>query len=173
MHPSQIEKLGNFALQYTKEIPEYDWNEELLRNIAHLLLRFSRFQQSIDLCDALLLKRPEDNELSNLKALSLMSSREPNNLKVAKDIFTNIVNRFPEADDSRFNLALTLSLLEDGDEAVKQMKILINKDFWTQQDLLSDVNFHFVREQREEQFKELKECLEQREEAFSNKGKSG
>lgn len=160
MHPSQIEKLGNFALKYTNEVPESEWNEALLRNVAHLLMRFSRFQQSINICDALLTKRPNDNDLLNLKAVTLMSSRIPDNVESAVSILSDIVARFPEADGCRLNLALSLSLLERGNEAVEQMYKLIDNGYWKiNKDFLCDPSFFYVREHSQEQFGKLQQHL--------------
>ncbi|MBV5337613.1 MAG: hypothetical protein J0653_06620, partial [Deltaproteobacteria bacterium] len=109
LHPSQIEKLGLFALKYTKEVPAADWSEELLRNIAYLLLRFGRYKHSVELYDSLLSKRPDHVDLLNLKALALMTTRIPKNVKPAEELLSNLVSRYPELVYIRFNWALALS----------------------------------------------------------------
>ena len=160
MHPYQIERLGNFALQYTKEMPEDDWNEALLSNIAHLLMRFNRHEQSINLCNALLVERPNEQVLLNLKGLALMNSRISNNIETAENIFSDLLTRYPEDAVYRFNLALTLSLLKKGDDAIKQMRKVIDDGYWrTNENLLNDICFYYVREHHPDQFNELNDYL--------------
>lgn len=157
MDSVQIEKLGNFALQYTKEIPHENWNEQLLRNIAILLFRFGRSRQSVDLYDALLRNRPNDVDLLNLKAVALMTTRITNNVKTAEDILVNLIDRYPEQQFIRFNLALALSLLQKGNEAVTQMWRAIDDGYWKDNaDCLYDPLFHYVRENLSKQFEQLK-----------------
>lgn len=156
LHPSQIEKLGAFALKYTKEVPEDNWSEELLKNIAYLLLRFGRYKHSVELYDALLSKRPDHVELLNLKALALMTSRLSKNAKVAEELLSNLVNRYPEYAHIRFNFALALSLLEKDDEAAQEMAKVIDYGYWkVDRNLLGDPLFHHVREHRPELLESL------------------
>ncbi|OIQ84475.1 hypothetical protein GALL_336980 [mine drainage metagenome] len=147
LHPSQIEKLGTFALKYTKEVSEGDWSEELLKNIAYLLLRFGRYKHSVELYDALLSKRPDHVELLNLKALALMTSRLSKNVKAAEELLSNLVARYPEYVHIRFNLALALSLLERDDDAAQEMTKVIDYGYWkADRNFLADPLFHHVRE---------------------------
>jgi len=156
LHPSQIEKLGIFTLKYIKEVPESDWNEELLKNIAYLLLRFGRHKLSVDLYDALLLRRPDHAELLNLKALALMTSRLSNCVQTAEGLLSNLVTRYPEYVHIRFNLALALSLLEKDDDASQQMKRVIDEGYWkSDKNLLADPLFNHVREYRPDLFDSL------------------
>lgn len=146
---SQIEKLGVFALKYTNEMPKSSWNEELLRNIAYLLLRFGRYKQSTDLYDALLAGRPDHYDLLNLKALALMTSRMPNNVQVAEEILSGLVARYPEIAVAHFNLSLVKSLLAKDDEAAQEMKRVIQLGFWKEnKNILEDPMFHHTREHR-------------------------
>lgn len=121
LNPSQIESLGVFALKYTDEMEESEWNEELLKNIAYLLSRAGRYRQSVALYEALLMKRPDHWELLHLKALALMVTRLPEPVEEAHKILLQLVNRYPEIKETRFNYALVLSMLKKEDDAYKEM----------------------------------------------------
>lgn len=129
VQPTQIEKLGTFALKYIDEVGEEQWNEELLRNIAYLLLRAGRYSQSVKLYDALLIRRPDHVDLLNLKALALLTSRLQEKVQDARSILENLSNRYPEITSIRFNLALSQSLLGEHTDVEKNLRILASSDY--------------------------------------------
>lgn len=157
---SESEKLGSFALKYTSEVPKREWNIQLLRNIAHLLIRHGRYQDAIDICGMLLSQLPENYDLLNLKALALMTSRIAANFEAAEVIFSNLVSSYPEITYLRYNLALVLSLQQKFEESEKQMSEVIDIGFGNiKKDLLQDPLFHHFREQRPNEFKKLESHL--------------
>jgi tetratricopeptide (TPR) repeat protein len=158
--PSQIEKLGTFALKYTEEVGHGQWNEELLRNIALLLFRFGRYTQSLKLYDALLARRPDHYDLLNLKALALMTTRLEEKVKEAEKILSALVTRYPEMNYIRCNFALTKSLLGDHDEVAMQMQTLIECNYPKEApDFLDDPLLHRTREDRPDLIGQLKEKI--------------
>lgn len=158
--PNQIEKLGVFAIKYTEEVGNGQWNEELLRNIAYLLLRFGRYSQSVKLYDALLVRRPNHVDLLNLKALALLTSRLDDNVSEARNILLNLVLRYPEVQPVRFNFALAQSLLGDHDEVEKQISKLIELEYFKQApNFLDDPLWHRTNEIRPDLIKLAKEKL--------------
>jgi len=159
--PSQIEKLSAFALKYTDEIDRTSWNEEMLRNIAYLLLRFGRYTQAVSLYDALLAGRPEHVDLLNLKALALITSRLKEQVEQALPILAELVRRYPELHYIRFNYALAKSLVYDHEGAVEEMEKVICSDYLKQnQQLLHDVLFQKTREESPESFGKLQKLVE-------------
>ncbi|MCJ7599881.1 MAG: tetratricopeptide repeat protein [Desulfobulbaceae bacterium] len=160
LHPSQIESLGAFALKYTAEVEQSEWNEELLKNIAYLLLRFGRYKLSIQLYEALLEKRPDHVELLNLKALALMTSRLPDPIMQAKELFLALTKRYPENAHIRFNYSLALSLSEEAEESSREMRRAIDDGYWkNNEDPLSDPLFHHVRDTRPDLLDDLRNHL--------------
>lgn len=161
LHPSQIELLGAFALKYTTEVEQSEWNEELLKNVAYLLLRFGRNKLSVQLYDALLKNRPDHIELLNLKALALITSRLPVPIIQAKELLLELTTRYPEQTHIRFNYSLALSLFGELEESSNEMRRAIDDGFWkSNENLLSDPLFHHVRENRPDLFKDLQAHLE-------------
>ncbi|SOD19544.1 tetratricopeptide repeat protein [Nitrosomonas ureae] len=162
MSMNQIEKLGNFALQYTKEVSNNNWNEQLLRNITHLLIRFNRIQQAIDLSDILLANRPDFVDVLNLKALALMNSRIPSNMKNAENIFADLVERFPENSIFRFNLGLVKISLENYEDGLKLILRAIDNGHWyADQKMLLDPLLYKLRENKPNEFRALYDYLEE------------
>lgn len=162
--PSQVEKLGTFALKYTEEVGDGQWNEELLRNIALLLFRFGRSSQSVKLYDALLARRPDHLDLLNLKAIALMTSRLEEKVKEAERILSALAARYPEEQNVRFNLALSKSLLGDHDEVTKQMQTLIESDYpKNMPNFLDDPLLHRTREDRPDLIDQLKEKIKNKD----------
>jgi len=129
MTAPQIEKLAAFAFKYSEEVERDKWNEEMLRNIAYLLLRAGRYSQAVKLCDELLERRPDHLELLNLKALALITTRLDEKVSQALPILRGLLERYPEVGYVRLNFALACSLSEDHDEAIKQMDELIQSEY--------------------------------------------
>jgi tetratricopeptide (TPR) repeat protein len=129
MLPSQIERLGAFALRYTEEVGDGIWNEELLRNVALLLLRSGRYLQAVRLYDALLKRRPDHLDLLNLKALALLVSRTPEMVQQSFDVLEPLAGRYPENQAVRFNLALAKSLLSNHDGAFDDLERLVVNEY--------------------------------------------
>lgn len=161
MTPSQIEALGAFALKYTAEVERQDWNEELLKNIAYLLLRFGRYRHAVQIYDALLENRPDHVELINLKALALMTSRLAEPVNEASNLLESLVKRYPEFFHLRFNYALSLSLLGEVEKAYEEMQRVFTDGYRGEQneDPLSDPLFHNVRELRPDLIEALRRQL--------------
>lgn len=154
--PSQVEKLSAFALRYTEEVSRQTWNEEMLRNIAYLLLRAGRYSQAVILYDLLLEGRPDHVDLLNLKALAMITSRLPEQVTKALPIFFGLVARYPESHAIRFNYALARSLSSDHDGAVQEMETVICSQYLNNnQELLNDPLFQKTREEQPESFSRL------------------
>ncbi|MFW5489925.1 MAG: tetratricopeptide repeat protein [Desulfovibrio sp.] len=152
----QVEYLGQFALKYTKELPQSEWNEELLKNIAFLLLRFGRYPQAVHICDILLKERPDNLELLNIRGLALMTSRSDGPILQARELFKKLVSRYPELPYIRFNYSLALSLAGDIDMSLREMERVINDGYWKEKgDLLSDPLFLPVKEKKPDEVIEL------------------
>lgn len=166
--PSQVEKLSAFALRYTEEVSRQTWNEEMLRNIAYLLLRFGRFSQAIVLYDALLEERPDHVDLLNLKALAMITSRLPEQVEKAIPILSGLVARYPEYHHVRFNYALARSLASDYDGAIREMETVIRSPYLVDnRDLLQDPLFQKTREEQTESFNQLEKLVKSELEAHA------
>jgi len=161
LEPSQIQKLGSFAIRYTSEVAESEWNDQLLRNISYLLIRFGYYQQAIELIDALSSKRPANADLLNLRALALMTTRLKDNVDEAEQLFSELTNRFPERPHFNFNHALSASLLEKYEEALNRMERAISLGYAkSSPNCLNDPLFYNVRENRSDEVRKLQEFLD-------------
>lgn len=158
--PSQVERLSAFAIRYTEEVPKESWNEELLRNIAYLLLRFGRYIQSITLYDALLDGRPNHSDLLNLKALAMITSRLPEQVGHALPILSSLVDRYPESSVYRYNYALACSLAAEHQVALKEMEFVIRSPYVKMHPgVLQDPLFHKTRDSEPEEIQRLDALL--------------
>ena len=163
MLPTHVEKLSTFAVKYMEDMEQSLWNEELLRNIAYLLLRFGRYGQSVELYDTLLKNRPDHMDLLNLKALALITTRLSQNVNKATPILMELTERYPEVPNIRFNYALAKSLQSEHKTAEKEMIILINSDYlFHNHDLLLDPLFQKTKNEEPDIFKRLQTLVETR-----------
>lgn len=156
------ERLSSFALRYTEETPRENWNEELVKNIAHLLFRQGRFIESIKFYDILLKSRPEHLDLLNLKGLAMITSRLPDLVDKALPIFKNLVERYPEKPHVRFNYALAHSLAGDHKQSIAQMEIVIDRpNLELSPDPLNDLLFHKTKMACPEEYARLEDIITQ------------
>jgi tetratricopeptide (TPR) repeat protein len=157
---TQVEKLSSFALKYTEETPRENWNEEMLINIAFLLLRHGRYAESIRFYDILLESRPSHMDLLNLKALAMITSRIPEQANKASEILSDLVDRYPEIHHIRFNFALAQSLTEKHDRAIQEMDHLIETPYVKQSpQLLDDPLFQKTKNKRTLEYERLKKLV--------------
>lgn len=169
INSSESEKLGSFAQKYINEVHPSEWNLQLLRNIAHLLIRNQREQKAIDICEKLLDQIKENQDFLNLKALALMTSRIKDNYKNAEDIFSKLVQRYPEIIYIRYNLALIYSLQEKFEDAEKEMMNVINMGFGKiKGNMLLDPLFHDFREKKQDSFEKLRCALDSKMTSTTN-----
>lgn len=160
---AEVEKLAKFAFKYTEEMEENKWNEGMLGNIAYLLLRFGRYEQAVNLCDALLERVPDHLRILNTKALALLTTRLDEKVKEAFSIFKGLVNRYPEEGFVQFNFALANSMLNYHEDAFKHMRILISTDYViSNPHILEDPLFYKTREERPDLQATLQEELHAR-----------
>jgi len=170
MLPTHVEKLSTFAVKYMEDIEQSLWNEELLRNIAYLLLRFGRYGQSVELYDTLLKSRPDHMDLLNLKALALITTRLSKNVDKAVPILMELTERYPEALDIRFNYALAKSLQSEHEVAEKEMTFVINSNYlFHNNNILLDPLFQKTKNEKPEIFKKLQALVKTRLNAQPNK----
>lgn len=124
----QIEKIGQFAKRYTDLVPKENWNEELLRNIGYLLHLGGRFEQSIELFEQLLKKRPDSYDFLDNKGYALLISGISANVEQAKNIFTKLTIQHPTHPRNYLRLASSLSQLDRHGEAIESIKKMIEHD---------------------------------------------
>ncbi len=159
----QVEKLAAFAFKYSEEVERERWNEEMLRNIAYLLLRAGRYSQAVKLYDELLERRPDHLELLNLKALALITTRLDEKVNQALPILRDLLERYPEAGVVRLNYALACALSDEHDEAIKQMDKLIQSEYvFSNNNPLIDPLFERTRVAEPEKVKALQAQFEKR-----------
>ncbi|KUM54271.1 tetratricopeptide repeat protein [Rheinheimera sp. EpRS3] len=146
----QIEKIAAFAFKYLEEIDSSKLNEQMLTNIAYLLLRFGRYEQAVKLCDALLKRVPDHRHLLNTKALALITTRLDDKVAEALPILQNLLTRYPETGYIRLNYALANSLLLKHDEAFEHMLQLVKSENYmrNEHNPIDDPLFHRTRTQR-------------------------
>lgn len=155
-----LERLSSFAIRYTEEVSKESWNEELLSNVAYLLLRFGRYSQAVVLYDALLDRRPNHAELLNLKALAMITSRLSEQVEIAVPIFSSLAKRYPENTTYRYNYALAKSLVPAHETALNEMERVIRSDYIRHnQKVLQDPLFHKTRDDRPEDLTRLEILL--------------
>jgi tetratricopeptide (TPR) repeat protein len=156
----QIEKIAAFAFKYSDEVESSKLNEEMLKNIAYLLLRFGRYEQAIKLCDVLLQRVPDHIRLLNIKALALITTRLDEKVAEALPILKSLLIRYPETGYIRLNYALANSLLLQHDEAFEHMLQLVKSEDYmrNERNPIDDPLFHRTRIQRPDLLAKLEDA---------------
>jgi len=118
---THVERLYVFALKYFKDTEKEAVNLELLRNIALLLMRHDRFEQSIEILDKLLAIYPNNLTCQHIKASTLMHTRLHKKVDAAAEMYSALCERYPDDFICQMNHVCCMSILGKHEEAMTQL----------------------------------------------------
>ena len=119
------QQLSTFTLKYLVEA-KTDINYPLVRNIAYIAgKRAGNAQDTLALYDALIKSSPNDLFLRHEKALFMMDL----NPARAREIYGELIAENPGYQVGRYNYAICSLLIDEFDDALKQLKELFEDGF--------------------------------------------
>jgi tetratricopeptide (TPR) repeat protein len=127
---ANAQRIADFAIKYTNEVDKDDQNLVLLKNIALILARTGREPAAGKIYDTILEKFPEEMDANILKALWLSTSRVPDNVRSAEQIYDRFVERYPARGALWFDRALNKTQLKKYDQALSDLKRALDLDVW-------------------------------------------
>jgi tetratricopeptide (TPR) repeat protein len=119
---ANTQRIRDFAFKYADEVDKDDQNLVLLKNIAAILARKERAQEAGKIYDVILEQIPEEVDANSLKAVALLNSRVPDNVRSAEQIYDRFLDRYPTWGVLWWNRALTRSQLKKYDQALSDLK---------------------------------------------------
>ena len=156
-----VRQLARFAIKYAEDVPEDAKQVELLTNIALIVGQRGEIDSAILFFDALLKQRPRDLDILNLKANVFSNSNSPAGSLQAERIQDDLVAERPMSGIYRFNRAITKTKLNKFDEAIADLDVAIDVDYWKRKpDFLHGPEFQPLH--KLSQFQELEAKLRAR-----------
>jgi tetratricopeptide (TPR) repeat protein len=155
------QRLANFTIRYTKEVPKDSQDVDLLLNVALVLGRKGRLREAMQILEARLKKYPDDYDANNQKAVWLFNSGAIDKVRSADKIYDRLVDIYPRSGELRFNRALPKSLLGDYDQALSELKRAIELHYWKRHpNMLADSSLMPLKSAKPSEFKQVEEKVE-------------
>lgn len=158
---SNAKQLTKFITKYTKEVSQEDKDVELLKNVAFVAGRKGYVLDAVSLYDSLLKQTPQDSDLLNLKAFTLLNSEVKKHLVLAETILDDLVQQHAEDGLFWYNRSVNAAKLDKFDKSIDSLREAIKCGYWKRRpDMLDAPRFHSMRKSKPAEFEALKTMLD-------------